>query len=86
MKKIVKPYTDEITKLLTKTKNIIEQAKKEQADLTSGTQGKSPFKNPKAYENKEVLTATVSAVLDGGLSVVVDEIVRRSKPIILSRF
>ena len=33
LKKIVKPYTDEITKLLAKTKNIIKQAKKEKIDL-----------------------------------------------------
>lgn len=33
LKEIIKPYTDEITKLLTKTKNIIEQAKKEQIKL-----------------------------------------------------
>ena len=33
LRKIVKPYTDEITKLLTKTKNIIKQAKKEKLDL-----------------------------------------------------
>jgi len=33
MKKIVKPYTDEITKLLTKTKNIITEAKKEQIEI-----------------------------------------------------
>ena len=33
LKKIVKPYTDEITKLLEKTKNIIKQAKKEKIDI-----------------------------------------------------
>ena len=33
LKKVVKPYTDEITKLLTKTKGIIKQAKKEKLDL-----------------------------------------------------
>ena len=33
LKKIVKPYTDEITKLLAKTKNIIELAKKEKIEL-----------------------------------------------------
>ena len=33
LNKIVKPYTDEITKLLTKVKNIINQAKDEQIDL-----------------------------------------------------
>ena len=33
LKKIIKPYTDEITKLLEKTKNIIKQAKKENIDI-----------------------------------------------------
>lgn len=33
LKKIVKPHTDEITKLLSKTKNIVNQAKKDQIDL-----------------------------------------------------
>ena len=33
LRKIVKPYTDEITKLLTKTKNIVKQAKKEKINL-----------------------------------------------------
>lgn len=33
LKRVVKPYTDEITKLLTKTKNIIKEAKKEKIDL-----------------------------------------------------
>ena len=33
IKKIIKPYTDEITKLLTKTKNIINQAKKEKINI-----------------------------------------------------
>jgi len=33
LKKVVKPYSDEITKLLAKTKSIINQAKKENIDL-----------------------------------------------------
>ena len=33
LRKVVKPYTDEITKLLAKTKNIIKQAKKEKLNL-----------------------------------------------------
>ena len=33
LKKVIKPYTDEISKLLAKTKNIIKQAKKEKIDL-----------------------------------------------------
>ncbi|MBQ2872524.1 MAG: alanine--tRNA ligase [Bacilli bacterium] len=33
LKKVVKPYTEEISKLLAKTKNIIKQAKKEKIDL-----------------------------------------------------
>ena len=33
LKKVVKPYVDEINKLLSKTKNIIKQAKKEQIDI-----------------------------------------------------
>ena len=32
LKKVIKPYNDEITKLLSKTKNIIKQAKKEKID------------------------------------------------------
>ena len=33
LKKVIKPYTEEITKLLTKTKNIIKQAKKEEINI-----------------------------------------------------
>ena len=33
LKRVIKPYTDEITKLLTKTKSIIKQAKKEKIEL-----------------------------------------------------
>ena len=33
LKKIIKPYTDEITKLLEKTKNIVKQAEKENLDI-----------------------------------------------------
>lgn len=33
LRKVVSPYTEEITKLLTKTKNIIKEAKKEKIDL-----------------------------------------------------
>ena len=33
LKKVIKPYTDEITKLLEKTKSIVKQAKKENLDI-----------------------------------------------------
>ena len=49
LKKVVKPYTDEIAKLLTKTKGIIEQAKKENIELDFDFESDSQELN--SYQN-----------------------------------